>query len=85
MTGKPLSPGATAALVRAAIGRLKQPDEARLALAGGVVCSGEFFRTELLGRLGSLGIRPHPLTIVTRLVEGSLIMARDRLLSGACD
>jgi N-acetylglucosamine kinase-like BadF-type ATPase len=77
--------GATAALVRAAIGRLKLPDEAPLALAGGVVCSGEFFRAELLGRLESMGIRPQPVTIVTRPVEGSLTMARDRLLSGARD
>ena len=73
--------GATAALVRAAIANLELPNETPLALAGGVVCSGEFFRAELLGRLESLGISPHPVTVVTEPVEGSLILARDRLLA----
>lgn len=75
--------GATAGLVRAAIARLELPNEAPLALAGGVACSGELFRAQLLGRLESHGITPHPITIVTAPVEGSLVLARDRLVSGA--
>jgi N-acetylglucosamine kinase-like BadF-type ATPase len=77
--------GATAALVRAAIARLELPNDAALGLAGGVACSGEFFRAQLLGRLESLGIKPDPVTLVTEPVQGSLILARDRLLAGARD
>jgi N-acetylglucosamine kinase-like BadF-type ATPase len=75
--------GATAALVRAAIARLELPNESALALAGGVACSGEFFRAQLLGRLESFGIRPHPVTIVTEPVQGSLMLGRDRLFAVA--
>ena len=43
--------------------------------------SGDFFRNKLLGQLKMLGIEPDPVSVVTKPVEGSLIMARDRLLA----
>jgi len=72
---------AAAALVAATASRLKLGNNAPLALAGGIVCSGDFFRDKLLGQLKTLGIEPDPVSIVAKPVEGSLIMARDRLLA----
>ena len=39
---------ATAALVMATVSRLQLGNDAPLALAGGIACSGEFFRNRLL-------------------------------------
>jgi len=76
---------AAAALVVAAVSRLQLGKDAPLALAGGIACSGEFFRDKLLGQLKALGIEPDPMSIVADPVEGSLIMARDRLLGRKSD
>ena len=73
---------ATADLVVATIGKLALGNDAPLGLAGGVVCSGDFYRGRLLARLESLGVRPDPVTVVAQPVEGSLVMARDRLRAG---
>jgi hypothetical protein len=72
---------AAAALVAATTSRLQLGNDAPLALAGGIACSGEFFRDKLLGELRVLGIEPEPMSVVADPVEGSLIMARDRLLA----
>jgi N-acetylglucosamine kinase-like BadF-type ATPase len=72
---------AAAALVAATTSRLQLGNDAPLALAGGIACSGEFFRNKLLGELRVLGIEPEPMNVVADPVEGSLIMARDRLLA----
>ncbi|NIA26513.1 MAG: hypothetical protein GWP02_00530 [Desulfobulbaceae bacterium] len=72
---------ASAALVAATASRLQLGNHAPLALAGGIACSGEFFREKLLGQLKILGIEPDPVSVVTDPVEGSLVMARDRLLA----
>jgi len=72
---------AAAALVAATVSRLELGKDAPLALAGGIACSGDFFRDKLLGQLKALGIEPDPMSIVADPVEGSLIMARDRLLA----
>jgi N-acetylglucosamine kinase-like BadF-type ATPase len=74
---------ATAELVRATIAKLRLGNDVPLAVAGGIVCSGDFFRDKLLASLKGLGIRPEPVTVVAHPVEGCLIMARDRLLAGA--
>jgi N-acetylglucosamine kinase-like BadF-type ATPase len=71
----------TAALVMATVSRLQLGNNAPLALAGGIACSGNFFRDRLLGQLTTLGFTPDPLSVVSKPVEGSLIMARDRLLA----
>ena len=73
---------ATAALAMATVSRLQLGNDAPLALAGGIACSGEYFRDRLLGQLTTLGFTPDPLSVVNKPVEGSLIMARDRLLAG---
>ena len=70
---------AAAALVAATVSRLQLGNNVPLALAGGIVCSGDFFRDKLLGQLKALGIEPNPVSVVRKPVEGSLIMARDRL------
>lgn len=72
---------ATAALVMATVSRLRLGDHAPLALAGGIACSGDYFRDRLLSHLMTLGFTPDPLSVVNMPVEGSLIMARDRLLA----
>jgi N-acetylglucosamine kinase-like BadF-type ATPase len=72
---------AAAALVAATASRLQLGSDAPLALAGGIACSGDFFRDKLLGQLKALGIEPNPMCIVADPVEGSLILARDRLLA----
>jgi N-acetylglucosamine kinase-like BadF-type ATPase len=72
---------ATAALAMATVSRLQLGNDAPLALAGGIACSGEYFRERLLGQLTTLGFTPDPLSVVNKPVEGSLIMARDRLLA----
>lgn len=71
----------TAALVMATASRLQLGNDAPLALAGGIACSGEFFRDRLLDQLTTLGFRPDPLSVVSKPVEGSLILAHDRLLA----
>ena len=72
---------AAAALVAATASRLQLGNDVPLALAGGIACSGDFFRNKLLGQLQTLGIEPDPVSVVTKPVEGSLIMARDGLLA----
>lgn len=73
---------ATAGLVRATIEKLGLGANAPLALAGGIVCSNEYYRDILIAQLGESGLQPDPLTVVYEPVDGSLIMARDRLLAG---
>lgn len=72
---------AAARLVKAAIDKLHLDASAPLALAGGVACSGNYFRAALLDKLLKHGIRPEPVTLVPAPVEGALLMARDRLLA----
>ena len=74
---------ATARLVRATTEKLGLGADAPLALAGGIVCSNKYYRDILIRQLGENGLHPEPLTVVYDPVEGSLIMARDRLLAGA--
>jgi N-acetylglucosamine kinase-like BadF-type ATPase len=74
---------ATAALVMATVSRLQLGNDAPLALAGGIACSGDFFRNRLLSQLATLGFIPNPLSVVSKPVEGSLMLARDRLLARA--
>ena len=74
---------ATAALVMATVSRLQLGNDAPLALAGGIACSGDFFRNRLLSQLATLGFTPNPLSVVSKPVEGSLMLARDRLLARA--
>jgi N-acetylglucosamine kinase-like BadF-type ATPase len=73
---------AAAALVAAAILRLELSSDAPLAIAGGIACSGEFYRNKLLSCLNAAGIQPRPLNVVTEPVAGSLVMARDALRAG---
>jgi len=73
----------TAALVMATVSRLQLGNDAPLALAGGIACSGEYFRGRLLDQLTTLGFTPDPLSVVSKPVAGSLILARDRLLARA--
>ena len=74
---------ATARLVRATTEKLGLGADAPLALAGGIVCSNDYYRDILIRQLAENGLQPDPLTVVAEPVEGSLIMARDRLLAGA--
>ena len=71
-----------AGLVVATAARLALGNNAPLALAGGIACSGDLFRNRLLAHLNAQSIRPEPITVVTDPVVGSLVMARDRLLEG---
>jgi N-acetylglucosamine kinase-like BadF-type ATPase len=73
---------ATARLVRATTEKLGLGADAPLALAGGIVCSNDYYRDILIRQLAENGLHPEPLTVVAEPVEGSLIMARDRLLAG---
>ncbi len=68
--------------VLAASRKLQLAAAAPLAVAGGIVCSSETYRNALLGRLRELGLEPGNVVVVDEPVEGSLIMARDRLLAG---
>jgi len=52
-----------------------------LALAGGVVCSAQLFRDELLLRLSDSQIPPAQVTLVDEPVMGCLKIARTRLLA----
>lgn len=72
---------ATAALVRATVNKLGFGHDVPLAIAGGIVCSNAMYRETLLGKLHELGTQPASVAVVREPVEGSLIMARDRLLA----
>ena len=72
---------ATASLVHATAQKLGLHDDATLAVAGGIVCSSALYREALLASLRAHGTDPASLSIVNEPVEGSLIMARDRLLA----
>jgi N-acetylglucosamine kinase-like BadF-type ATPase len=72
---------AAARLVKAAIDKLHLDASAPLALAGGVACSGDYFREALLEKLLQYEISPEPVILVPEPVEGALLMARDRLLA----
>ncbi|MEQ8207361.1 MAG: BadF/BadG/BcrA/BcrD ATPase family protein [Woeseia sp.] len=74
---------ATAALVAATIQKLGLSDNTSLAMAGGIACSGDFYRDRLLNHLAAAGIQPQPLIVVSEPVEGALVMARDQLLAGS--
>lgn len=71
----------TARLVYATTEKLGLDTNSPLALAGGVVCSNKYFRDILIAELHEHGLWPDPLTVVAEPVEGSLIMARDRLMA----
>ncbi len=72
---------ATARLVFTTTEKLGLGAKAPLALAGGIVCSNEYYRDALISQLAKNGLDPDPLTVVADPVEGSLMMARDRLLA----
>lgn len=72
---------ATARLVFTTTEKLGLGAKAPLALAGGIVCSNEYYRDALISQLAKNGLDPDPLTVVADPVEGTLIMARDRLLA----
>ncbi|HNP34742.1 MAG TPA: BadF/BadG/BcrA/BcrD ATPase family protein [Woeseiaceae bacterium] len=73
---------AAASLVKATIDKLQLDKHAPLAMAGGVACSGAYFQTLLLGSLKALGVAPETVIVVSDPVEGSLVMARDKLPAG---
>lgn len=70
----------TAQLVRATVDRLGFEHDVPLAIAGGIVCSNTMYRETLLAMLRTLDIKPSRVTVVHEPVEGSLLMARKRLL-----
>ncbi len=70
----------TAKLVIATAKKLGFGKDVPLAIAGGIVCSNTLYREILLGNLQKLGAEPTSVTLVREPVEGSLIMARDRLM-----
>lgn len=72
---------AAAALVIATATKLALSPDAPLAIAGGIACSGDYFRDKLVARLKLLGVEPSAVTVVDEPVKGSLVMARDRLLA----
>jgi N-acetylglucosamine kinase-like BadF-type ATPase len=72
-----------AQLVRATVIKLGFECDVPLAIAGGVVCSSAMYRESLLNVLRALGIAPASVTVVHEPVEGSLLMARERLLKAA--
>ncbi len=53
-----------------------------LAIAGGVICSSQHFRDELLIRLNNIKRPPAGVTLVYEPVLGCLKMARARLSAG---
>jgi N-acetylglucosamine kinase-like BadF-type ATPase len=67
--------------VVAASRNLQLDATAPLAVAGGVVCSSEIYREALLERLRKLGLEPRDVVVVDEPVDGSLVIARDRLLA----
>lgn len=73
----------TAQLVRATADKLGFDCDVPLAIAGGIVCSNTMYRETLLEMLRALGIEPGSVTVVYEPVEGSLLMARERLLKAA--
>lgn len=72
---------ATAALVTATARKLKMGARSSLALAGGIACSSKYYRHELTRQLTIAGFEPDPLVVIDEPVKGSLILARDQLLS----
>jgi N-acetylglucosamine kinase-like BadF-type ATPase len=72
-----------AQLVRATVIKLGFECDVPLAIAGGVVCSSAMYRESLLNVLRALGIAPASVTVVHEPVEGSLLMARERLHKAA--
>jgi N-acetylglucosamine kinase-like BadF-type ATPase len=70
---------ATASLVRAAAKKVDLADAVSLAVAGGIVCSSSLYREILLDTLARLGVKLATVSVVREPVEGSLIMARNRL------
>ena len=67
--------------VLAASRNLGLDDAAPLAVAGGVVCSNEIYRDALLDHVRDLGLEPRDVVVVDEPVDGSLVMARDRMLA----
>lgn len=72
---------AAARLVSATVARLDCALTSPLALAGGIACSVEMYRRMLLQEIESLGLKPAPVSVVKDPVEGSLLLARDRLVA----
>lgn len=68
-------------LVAAVAKTLAFKDPYPLALAGGVVCSSQVFRDELLLRLSNLRTHPAQVTLVDEPVMGCLKIARTKLLA----
>jgi N-acetylglucosamine kinase-like BadF-type ATPase len=71
-----------AKLVAATVKALAFEKPYPIALAGGVVCSNQLFRDELMVSLNSLEVPPSEVTLVDEPVMGCLEIARTRL--GAC-
>ena len=71
---------ATASLVAATAAKLQLGQHSPLALAGGIACSSQYYREQLLQQFSAGGFEPQPLVVVNEPVEGSLILARDQLL-----
>jgi N-acetylglucosamine kinase-like BadF-type ATPase len=72
---------ATASLVKATATKLRIDTRSPLALAGGIACSSKYYRRELTRQLTIAGFEPDPLVVVDEPVQGSLILARERLSS----
>lgn len=70
-----------AKLVAAVVRALDFGDSYALALAGGVICSSEYFRAELVGRLNQLDTAPDEITLVDKPVLGCLTIASSQLTS----
>jgi N-acetylglucosamine kinase-like BadF-type ATPase len=71
----------TATLVTATATKLKIGTRFPLALAGGIACSSEYYRDRLMQQILRAGLHPDPLVVVDEPVVGSLMLARDRLMS----
>jgi len=71
---------ASARLADAAMVKLTMEKTAPLALAGGVIVNNKMYRELILNYLSDLGTHPQTVAVVDEPVEGSLIIAKNRLL-----
>ncbi len=71
---------ATARLVQVTVAKLGFDNDVRLAVAGGIVTGNKIYRDLLIRCLSELGTKPASIVVVGQPVEGSLIMARQRLI-----
>ncbi len=70
-----------AKLMLAAADKAGTSEGASLAVAGGVVCGSELYRTSMLDKLGEAGMKPSHVEIVKYPVEGCLSMAMQEELA----